>query len=226
MTAKREPCLAYHRVRSGPKGVKPALSKGVLLPPIDRVARSAADGEATYFFQELFSDADATLRTAVATLYESEAAGMSRTGDRWLGLSFSNIIAGDLGTVFFTPHHWYQCYSDEVCENGFVFRCEDLLALGGCYREWDLGGPIFDDILMPMQEQSHAHESLNSMERKLKEEIERAKAKYTLCGRAALKKLAWKGDWVTQRWEAEIAVQDPVPLDLAVEVWENGKRIA
>jgi len=26
--AKRAPCLAYHRVRSGPKGVQPTLRKG------------------------------------------------------------------------------------------------------------------------------------------------------------------------------------------------------
>lgn len=227
MSAKREPCLAYHRVRSGPKGVKPTLRDGVLLPPIDRIARSAADKEADYFFREILIAPRTVFDLALRQIYEREASELSRKGDRWLGLSFSNIIAGDLRTVFFTPHNWYQPYSDEIFENGFAFRCEDLLAMGGCYREWDIGGPVFDDVLAPLMESgSFEGESIASMERKLVEEIARAKAKYTFCGPAALKKLAWKGDWIAQRPEAEIAIEGPVPLDLAVEIWENGKQIA
>lgn len=134
----------------------------------------------------------------------------------------ADLIAGDLEVIFLSVGDWYSV------PNGFVFDARELMEGGACFRPSDLLGEYTRalDIVVRQKYRSvaRAREEILAM-------IDLVKGEMQSCGPSAVKVLeaCMKGGGICAGKSStgfEIVWPGPLSLDLAIEVWKNGKRVS
>lgn len=197
------------------------LSVGEIKPAIERLDRSEMEAEcftdpargAT--LTQRFEKATPIVMKALEAIAKEKIAKLPDSGFTHGLFNCVDLIAGDLEYVFLKPGNWYSL------PNGFVFNAEDLLKKGAKFRGQDLLGG-YNAVIEGASEESFT--SVSDAKRYLEEELGAIHEFFQSTGRAAIQKMKVAlppspGDL------AEIVWPGALPVSMAVEVWENGKKV-
>jgi hypothetical protein len=225
---------AYHQVGSEEwsedelaAALDEVLAVGRLIPAADRIDRLEMDAEC-------FGDTDrgstvrqkwpkATLH-AMAALEEiarEKVNKFPRTDVTQTLLNCVDVMAGDHELIFLRPGNWY------AVPNGLVFDARALLDRGARFRPRDLLGEYVAAIDVVVRQK---YPSLRAARREIQAMIDLVKGEMEYKGPEAYKVLeaCLKGKGVCKdrpSYDQEIVWKGFLPVDWAVEVWKNGKRL-
>jgi hypothetical protein len=142
----------------------------------------------------------------------------------------ADLIAGDFMNVFLSPGGFTNAMAARGWPlSGFAFDAEELIRLGAEYRPEDLGFHFKSAINSTLRSDFGKHGAYEAVKISLEE-----KRLKVLKGNDVLKAMKIfdkpSHDPTAHReydWPAnpEIVWHGPLPLDLAVEFWMNGKRV-
>lgn len=121
-----------------------------------------------------------------------------------------DLLAGDFELIFLRPGNWYSV------DNGFVFDAEELLRKGAWFRRTDLLGGYRAAVDAASREK---YDSVAAAKANIEFEIGAIQEHFQSTGRQGIKALK---DGITPT--SEIVWRGGLRLDLAIEVWEEGKR--
>ena len=136
-----------------------------------------------------------------------------------------DLLAGDLDRVFLSVGNWVHWAPSHT---GFVFDAEELIGRGGGLRTTDLSlayGVALQEVLM--KRWRSREEAREAFEREFRKVVKT---------NTALKKEA--KDWLRmssrsltqaalpEGGRAELVWEGSLPLKLAIEVWDEGRRVA
>lgn len=213
---------AFHAVSGGPAAVRRLLDGGELRPAWEHTNPDAAAQLCAGWVEEAEKDGSGAVPAAIQALKDlieerlDEIASVPpySEGSRF---QCEDLLAGDYDNVFLSVDEWHQALSTEEVErvSGFVFDAENLIKKGGTLRRQDL----IDEYWQTLSNFLYKPGGRKTGE--LKKQLGRVRRKYELTGLGALAALRREGGEAF----GEILFPDRLPLDLAVEVWENGERV-
>lgn len=224
MSAKRtERALAYHQVGTESMGsehrmalLDVVLATGRILPAVDRLDRSE-------MAKECFDEEDARLEDRFETAtpramqaLKSVARGWIRRlpeeGSRHTNFTCVDLLAGDLDRVFLSIGEWQGSFA-----TGLVFDAADLIRRGAEIRTTDLldrlDWAIRNAVERTYRSQREAKDAIQAA-------VEHVLENRTVAGEPALYALA---DCVRYPGTCELTWEGALPLDVAIEVWREGR---
>lgn len=148
---------------------------------------------------------------ALQEIARERVAALPETGVTHGLFNCLDLIAGDFDLIFLKPGNWYSI------DNGFVFDAQELIKKGARFRRTDLLGGFHAAIAGAL---SDTYDSVGAAKESVELEIQAILDHFQTSGRSALRAMK---DGMTD--SSEIVWRGPLPLDLAIEVWENGKNI-
>lgn len=226
---------AYHQVGADGwtkkqlrKVLEDVLREGQIYPATHRLAReemeiecfTGKDREAT--IEQRFPDATPKALAALKWMAQDVIRRLPKRGQTQSLFNCTDLIAGDLDLVFLSPGDWYSVM------NGFVFDAEELLMKGARFRPMDLLGN-FNYVIE--QVSSRKFKSMLDAMEEIEEALREERETRELTGEEGIwdlrSCLEGGGDYPEPdgQCKGEIVWEGPLPLDLAIEVWENGKEI-
>lgn len=221
---------AYHSVGTG--RMEPAeraqlfdeiLQAGVILPADRRVARGEMEarcfdpkGVRGFPIPVNFPDATTRAFQALEAMAREAIATLPEDGTAHTMFTCIDLLAGDLSRVFLTVGRgWFG-----NIQNGFIFDVQDILQRGARYRDRD----IMDDVYMAIQKTSKRDfTSVSGAKRSIQMAIRKAVQYHMSTGQAALEEV----EICIQNppCVAELTWEGPLPLDYAIEGWQEGVLI-
>lgn len=229
---------AYHQV--GADGwtdeqlqavLEAVLAQGKIEPASKRIDRgemeiecfTGKDRDST--IEQSFDRADSTVLKALKAIAKEKIKKLPKKGLTQSLFNCVDLIAGDLDLVFLSPEDWYSV------QNGFVFDAEELLMKGGRFRPRDLLGN-YKDVIEQIISRAQwvwfpsVEEAKKDIEEALRDERE-TRERTGEDGIWDLRDcMEHSGDYSgEQRCQGEIVWPGTLPLDLAIEVWQNGQEI-
>lgn len=215
---------AYHQVGSEEwtsedriSALHEVLQAGKLEPASTRMDRNEMEIECFTgkdrgsTINQKFPRANAKTKQALRELAEEKISKLPVGGMTHGLFNCLDLLAGDLELIFLRPGSWYSF------DNGFVFDAEKLLKQGARFRKDDLLGGYRAAIEGVIRSK---HESVEIAKEDIELEIGAIQDHFQSTGRTAVRSLKEGfGD------RAEIVWRGDLSLDLAIEVWEEGKRV-
>lgn len=198
-----------------------------LLPATQRVRRSEME-------EECFGDADAmplhsrfarsntTTITALRQIARAWVEKLPENGTTHTLFNCVDILAGDLDRIFMSIGNWYSV------DTGFVFDAEELMRKGASFRPTDLLGPLDFNI---ERISKATFPSVYEAKVAIQETIDEVLKDHSWSGKKGLSELqkcfAGEGKYYKSEGcvNGELVWDGPLPLELAVEAWDNGTRI-
>lgn len=128
-----------------------------------------------------------------------------------------DVLAGDLDRVFLSVKDWY------AIPNGLVFDAEQLLSMGAAFRPQDALTAVSRELEhLSKKEFDDEEEALSEIQESIREVVDFSSL-YGHEARRALKQCLKIGKGECPG--GEIVWDGRLPVDLAVEIWDDGKRI-
>ena len=207
------------------------LGIGDVLPATQRVQRKEMYDECFNMKSEVtdpiyrkFPDATPKAMKALEQMAREWVNRLPEEGSAYSLFNCTDLLAGDLDNIFLSVDSWYQ-----AVDNGFVFDAEELLLKGAHFRHTDLLGH-FDEAIQ---------EAVGRDYPTVKE------ARWMIEGllTGVLDDRATRGkEGIFDLWDCVEAAGDyegsspgchrgevvwtgPLPVDLAIEIWREGKLI-
>jgi len=215
---------AYHQVgtdsmtsQARAKLLERIIELGAVVPATERVQRREMHeecfGDAEDFnIYGRFRGATPNALRAIEDMARERVDRLPANGMRHTLFTCVDVLAGDLGRIFFTIGKWY------AIRNGLVFDAREPLMNGAQFRPEDLLRDFSDAITAAAKlEWPTVAEARGAIESMLQSVFE----ENTLTGDEGVLKLEDCGGCP----QAEIAWEGPVPVDMAIEVWREGKRL-
>lgn len=226
---------AYHQVGSEQwndaqlrEVLEGVLSRGKIEPAITRLDRGDMEKEcftgldrgAT--IDQRFEGANPKVLAALKAIARDKLKKLPRSGLVQSLFNCVDLIAGDLELIFLKPEEWYSL------QNGFVFDAEELLRKGARFRPTDLLGN-YNYVIEQLAYQNFrtVTEAREAVEEALRDERDTRE----LTGQEGIWDLKecieHAGDYSGEEGtcNGEIVWRGALPLDLAIEVWQNGEEI-
>lgn len=225
---------AYHMVGSDewePDQLAAAMDEiteiGRLIPAIDRLDRREMEKECFTgknrgsTIKQKWPKATPKALEALEELAREEIRKLPDSGITHSLFNCADVLAGDLEVIFLRPGGWYSV------PNGFVFDARELIEHGACFRPHDLLGEYVNALSVVVE---HKYRSVAGAREEIVAMMDLVKGEMQYCGKDAYKVLeaCMKGKGVCKdRWanDHEIVYPGVLDLDLAIEVWVNGKRV-
>jgi len=215
---------AYHQVGSDEwdpeelrDGLAEVLSQGRIEPASMRMDRHEMEVECFSgksrggTLRQKFPKGDPKVWKALEQLAREKIEALPDSGFTHGLFNCLDLIAGDFDFIFMRPGGWYSV------DNGFVFDAEQLLKKGAYYRQSDLLRGYHVAVEGVLKDR---HDSVDAAREDLELELGAIQDHFQSTGREAIRSLRQGAGP-----NAEIVWRGPLPLDLAIEVWENGKDI-
>lgn len=215
---------AYHQVGSdewGPgerrEALHQVLAQGRIEPASMRMDREEMEAECFSgknrgsTLRQRFPKATKKAWAALQEIAHEKVAALPDSGMTHGLFNCLDLIAGDFDLIFLRPGNWYSV------DNGFVFDGQELIQKGARFRRTDLLGGFHAAIEGAL---SDTYDSVGAAKESIELEIQAILDHFQTRGRAALRAMK---DGLTD--SSEIVWRGPLSLDLAIEVWENGKNI-
>lgn len=195
---------------------------GEIKPAIERLDRGEMEAEcftapsrgAT--LKQRFKKASPMVMKALEQIAREKIAELPESGFTHGLFNCLDLIAGDLEFVFLRPKEWYSL------PNGFVFNAEDLLKKGAKFRARDLLGG-YNAVIEGASEESFT--SVSDAKRYLKEELGAIHEFFQSTGRQGIQRMKEVMENPEPGSTAEIVWPGALPVSMAIEVWENGKKV-
>ncbi len=217
---------AYHMVGSDSwkpseriAALREIMSVGEILPATDRFDRHEMEAECFTgedrgsTIQQNWGEATPNALKALRQIAREKIDELPESGLTGGLFNCTDLIAGDLGLIFLSPGDWY------TVANGFVFDAQELLEKGARFRPNDLLGDYSAAISAAVRNEystvADAREAIEAM-------IDDVHAWMEFSGD--------KGYDTMKRFEGhpthqEIVWPGPLPVSMAIEVWQEGKQI-
>lgn len=214
---------AFHAVSGGPSAVQRLLDEGDLRPALEHTNPDVAARLCAGWVEEAEKDDSGAFPDAIQSLKDlieerlDEIASIPpySEGSRF---DCEDFLAGDYDNVFLSVDWWHQALSTEEVDriSGFVFDAENLIMKGGMFRPQDM----IDEYWQTLSDFLYKPDGRKTAEA-LKNRFQRVRRKYEIGGSRAIAALRRKG----YEGLAEILFPGRLPLDLAIEIWENGEQV-
>jgi hypothetical protein len=214
---------AYHSVGSDewtPEERRSALHEilraGRIVPAMERMDRGEMEQECFTgpergsTLKQRFTRGNKKARLALDQLAREKLDRLPESGLTHGHFNCLDLVAGDLELVFLSPKTWYSS------DNGFVFDAQELIKKGAGFRKTDLLGGFHAAVDGVLRSN---HDSVGAAKEDLEIELTAILDCFQSRGREALRSLK------DAELGSEIVWRGPLPLGMAVEVWEEGKNI-
>lgn len=219
--------LAYHQVGtdSMESSIRAALLNeilriGAILPATARVKRREMWEECftpesqTFPLYARFNRATPKALAALQALASEVVSRLPEEGATHTLFNCVDVLAGDLDRVFLAVGAWFGPFA-----NGFVFDAGQLISAGARVRLSDL----FHDFNQAIRRASRqSYRSTAAATRAIQGAIERVLDERTLEDEPAILALH---DCAKRPGTCELTWDGPLPINLAVEVWREGKLV-
>lgn len=203
------------------------LSVGQILPAIERLDKSEMEAECFTgknrgsTIRQKWPKATPKALEALEEIAREKIDELAETGVTHSLFNCADLIAGDLEVIFLSLGTWYST------DNGFVFDAEELLKQGAKFRPRDLLGEYVSAIRVVVNQ---TYRTMAQARREIEAMIDLVKAEMQYSGKGALEVLRQclkkKGVCsVEPSFDQEIVWPGALPVDMAIEVWRNGKKI-
>lgn len=214
---------AYHQVGSDEwspeeraQAIDEILKVGMIHPASSRMDRhemeiecfTGKDRGSTLI--QRFPKATQKARAALKELAQEKIDRLPESGLTQGLFNCLDLLAGDFELIFLRPGGWYSV------DNGFVFDAEQLLRKGARFRRTDLLGGYHAAVEAALQDK---YDSIEAAKEVIELEIGAIQDHFQSTGRRAIKAMK---EGLTPT--SEIVWRGSLPLDLSIEVWQEGVR--
>jgi hypothetical protein len=221
---------AYHMVGSGDwseeeriMALHEIMSVGEITPAIMRMDRCEMEsecfaGEATEVITKKFGKATPKAKEAIKEIVEERLEELPDSGLTHSLFNCGDFLVGDLDLIFLRPGGWYDV------PNGFVYDSEELFGIGARFRPDDLGRDFYLALGVVVKQK---YRSVKEARREIEAMINLVKAEreYSGSGVLPIVEACLKGRGICRGDMYEIVVPGALPTAMAIEIWEEGKRI-
>lgn len=217
---------AYHQVGSDAQEpfkrealFDQVLELGEIIPATLRVARSEMNyecftGPASVNLRSRFRNSGRHALEALEEMAVDIVDQLPEDGSKQTHFNCVDLLAGDLDRVFLSPGRWY------AVPNGFVFDAIELLEEGAAFRPVDLLGQLDRGL----QEVSRGnYPNISEARYAIEAEIQDVLQSGQFFGAQAVRRL--KSYVKSKKTLGELVWDGPLPLDLAIEGWKEGKLV-
>lgn len=223
---------AFHYVRGGSAAVDSILKEGEIIPAVYRLdvqdlrndcerlltrmdfasqgTERKVSGEAVHGIHQLIEQRFAELRDVQG---QRKLPLHGTTGFRCV-----DLLAGDLFNIFLSVGDWERGLGGwGFTPNGFVFDSDELIDAGATFRTADFY-EVYDEIIMEMMWGNKFSTPEEAIQFFL-DNVEDLKHRRESSGQRAFKMVKLFQDG------SELLFPGPIPIELAKEIWKNGKKI-
>lgn len=222
---------AYHMVGSDSwceedriEALHEIMSVGEIMPASQRLDRcemvkECFSGEETEVITKKFGKVTPKVRAALKEMVQEKLDELPDSGLTQSLFNCTDLLVGDLDLVFLRPGDWY------AVPNGFVYDAKELLENGARFRPNDLLGEFHSAIKIVVRQQ---YRSVKEARVEIEAMIDLVKGELEYSGKGAIEvvKACLEGKGICKdKFLYEIVVPGALPTAMAIEIWEEGKRI-